>query len=358
MALDGVGVVFSSPESRVPSPESRVPSPESRPACHGAPSAVSYTSWPASIDPPAAHFSSWPAPLPPAHGPPAPPFSAPRPATSSASPSSACGGRGGANLKRRRRREHRRALRREPERPRQGRRAVSRRRASQVDFRRVFDHPDEFDAVVVSTSEHTHAFATLPALQLKKHVYCEKPLTHNVQGGAASSARPPRKAGVATQMGTQIHAGDNYRRVVELIQSRRDRPGDASATSGWRARGAGTPARPRPPPPRTSCSCRTGPAPSTPCPPGLDWDLWLGPAPARPFNNVYLPGPKWYRWWDFGNGTMSDLGSHWIDLPFWALKLQCAVDHRGQRPAAASGDRARVDAGAGTHTRPRAISPR
>jgi predicted dehydrogenase len=57
-------------------------------------------------------------------------------------------------------------------------------------------------------------------------------------------------------------------------------------------------------------------------PKGLDWELWLGPAPARPFHEVYWPGPKWYRWWDFGNGTMSDLGSHWIDLPFWALKLQ------------------------------------
>ncbi len=63
---------------------------------------------------------------------------------------------------------------------------------------------------------------------------------------------------------------------------------------------------------------------STRCPPALDWDLWLGPAPARPFNNVYVPGPKWYRWWDFGNGTMSDLGSHWIDLPFWALEAQGA----------------------------------
>ena len=52
-----------------------------------------------------------------------------------------------------------------------------------------------------------------------------------------------------------------------------------------------------------------------PVPAGLDWDLWLGPAPARPFNNIYVPGPKWYRWWDFGSGTMSDLGSHWVDLP-------------------------------------------
>ena len=89
---------------------------------------------------------------------------------------------------------------------------------TEVDFRRLFDQPGEFDAVVVSTSEHTHAFATLPALQLKKHVYCEKPLTHNVQE-ARIIREAAAKAGVATQMGTQIHASDNYRRVVELIQS-------------------------------------------------------------------------------------------------------------------------------------------
>ena len=69
-----------------------------------------------------------------------------------------------------------------------------------------------------------------------------------------------------------------------------------------------------------------------PIPPGLDWDLWLGPAPARPFNNVYVPGPKWYRWWDFGNGTMSDLGSHWNDLPFWALKLRAPVTIEASGP--------------------------
>ena len=87
-----------------------------------------------------------------------------------------------------------------------------------VDFRDVFDHPNEFDAVVVSTCEHTHAFATLPALQLGKHVYCEKPLTYNVWE-ARIIREAAAEAGVATQMGTQIHAGDNYRRVVELIQT-------------------------------------------------------------------------------------------------------------------------------------------
>lgn len=70
---------------------------------------------------------------------------------------------------------------------------------------------------------------------------------------------------------------------------------------------------------------------SPPPPSTLHWDLWLGPAPLRPFSDVYVPGPKWYRWWDFGNGTMSDLGSHWNDLPFWALKLDAprTIDRPG-----------------------------
>src|SRR2546423_2180029 len=88
------------------------------------------------------------------------------------------------------------------------------------DFRKLYDElkDSEFDAVVVSTTEHTHAFATLPALLRKKHVYCEKPLTHSLRE-ARTIMEAAKKAGVATQMGTQIHATGNYRRVVELIQS-------------------------------------------------------------------------------------------------------------------------------------------
>ena len=87
-----------------------------------------------------------------------------------------------------------------------------------VDFRKVFDNPNEFDAVIVSTCEHTHAFATLAALQLGKHVYCEKPLTHSVWE-ARVIREATAKVKVATQMGIQIHSGSNYRRVVELIQT-------------------------------------------------------------------------------------------------------------------------------------------
>jgi predicted dehydrogenase len=71
-----------------------------------------------------------------------------------------------------------------------------------------------------------------------------------------------------------------------------------------------------------------------PVPAGLHWDLWLGPAPERPFNKIYFPGPRWYRWWDWGSGTMSDLGSHMNDLPFWALKLKAPLTIEGFGPPA------------------------
>ncbi len=202
---------------------------------------------------------------------------------------------------------------------------------TEVDFRRLFDRPAGFDAVVVSTAEHTHAFATLPALQLKKHVYCEKPLTYNVQEARVIREAAAR-AGVATQMGTQIHAGDNYRRVVELVQagaigSVRECHVWVSRAWGWHASEAEATAA------KDIVFTQQRPATADPVPPDLDWDLWLGPAPARPYSAIYLPGPRWYRWWDFGNGTMSDLGSHWIDLPFWALRLRAPSSIEASGPA-------------------------
>ncbi|XZE52225.1 Gfo/Idh/MocA family protein [Planctomycetaceae bacterium SH139] len=198
------------------------------------------------------------------------------------------------------------------------------------DFRQLFDHEKEFDAVVVSTCEHTHAFATLPALKLGKHVYCEKPLTYNIHE-ARVIREAAAEANVATQMGTQIHAGNNYRRVVELIQTGaigkvREVHVWVSRTWGWQ--------------PTAEAARSYGdivftaerPAQADPVPSHLDWDLWLGPAPARPFSNIYVPGPKWYRWWDFGNGTMSDLGSHWNDLPFWALDLRAPLTIEASGP--------------------------
>jgi predicted dehydrogenase len=199
-----------------------------------------------------------------------------------------------------------------------------------TDFRRVFDHASQFDAVVVSTCEHTHAFATMLALQHGKHVYCEKPLTHNIWE-ARQIRLAAEKAHVATQMGIQIHAGENYRRVVEIVQA--GAIGPVRETHVWvsRAWGLQSPEAAK----RNGDIVSVGerPAASEPVPAGLDWDLWLGPAPARPFHSVYFPGPKWYRWWDFGSGTMSDLGSHWNDLPFWALQLQAPLTVEASGPA-------------------------
>ena len=203
-----------------------------------------------------------------------------------------------------------------------------------TDFRRLFDHEKEFDAVVISTPEHTHAFATLPALQLGKHVYCEKPLTYNIEE-ARIIRMAARNANVITQMGTQNHANDNYRRVVELIQS--GAIGKVREAHVWNSRAWGWH--------ESEQAARDAkdryivirkPKESQPIPKYLDWDLWQGPAPERPFHNNYFEGPLWYRWWDFGNGTMSDLGSHWIDLPFWALKLEAplTIEAKGPKPHA------------------------
>src|SRR5579862_113201 len=190
------------------------------------------------------------------------------------------------------------------------------------DFRKVFDHAADFDAVVVSTCEHTHAFATLAALQLNKHVYCEKPLTHNIWE-ARKIREYAAKTKVATQMGIQIHATDNYRRVVELIQA--GAIGPVREAHVWVSRAWGLQSEEDARKNKDVAIVSERPKESAPVPAGLDWDLWLGPAPERPFNPIYVPGPKWYRWWDFGNGTMSDLGSHRNDLPFWALKLQAPL---------------------------------
>jgi len=171
-----------------------------------------------------------------------------------------------------------------------------------TDFRHLFDQKD-IDAVVVATPDHTHAPATLGALRAGKHVYCEKPLTHTVQEArlvAETAARMKR----ATQMGTQIHAGSNYRRVVELITT--GAIGTVDEVHVWVRREWGGLERPGETPP---------------VPDGLHYDLWLGTAPYRPYHPDYLPA-KWRGWWDFGGGTLGDMACHYMDLPFWALGLR------------------------------------
>src|SRR5437667_966709 len=139
-----------------------------------------------------------------------------------------------------------------------------------VDFRKLYDDSKDFDAVVVAITEHTHAFAVLPAIKLGKHVYCEKPLAHNVWETRLLTEEAA-KAKVTTQMGTQMHAQDNFRRVVELIQS--GAIGPVHEAHVWVSRAWGDGDRPKE---------------SEPVPPYLHWDLWLGPAPERPFHSSYI----------------------------------------------------------------------
>ena len=187
-----------------------------------------------------------------------------------------------------------------------------------ADFRQLYDEAKDIDAVVVSTCEHTHAYATLPALLMGKPVYCEKPLTLNVQE-ARIITQAAERAKVPTQMGTQNHANANYHRVVELVRS--GAIGKVREAHVWVSRAWGLQSKEDAEANHDIVYASDRPTESMTPPAYLNWDLWLGPAPARPYHEVYFPGPKWYRWWDFGNGTMSDLGSHWNDLPFWALNL-------------------------------------
>jgi predicted dehydrogenase len=163
---------------------------------------------------------------------------------------------------------------------------------------------EKLDAVVVATPDHTHAVATAAALRAGLDVYCEKPLTHSV-AEARAIAELARSKRAVTQMGIQIHARDNYRRAVEIVRS-----------------GAIGPVREC----HVFCNGKTwsgGERPSDhpPVPATLRWDLWLGPAPERPYHPTYLPA-NWRRWWDFGGGTLSDMACHYMDLAFWALDLR------------------------------------
>jgi predicted dehydrogenase len=185
-----------------------------------------------------------------------------------------------------------------------------------VDWRKMLDQKD-IDAVTVSTTEHTHALASVAAMKRGKHVYCEKPLAHCVHE-ARVMRETYRKTKVATQMGTQIHATDNYRRVVELVQS--GAIGPVREVHVWVDQAIeGPTSRPKDTPP---------------VPKNLHWDLWLGPAPWRPYHPCYFErrSMSWQNWWDFGNGALGDMGSHTIDLPFWALRLQYPTTVEAEGP--------------------------
>ena len=169
------------------------------------------------------------------------------------------------------------------------------------DWRKMLEQKD-IDAVVVGTPDHTHAVATAAALRLGKHVYCEKPLTHTVHE-ARTVTNLAAQYKRCTQMGTQIHAGSNYRRVVELVESGAIGPiGEVHVWCWSRWFGDHLPV-------------------AQPVPANLDYDLWVGPAKFYPYSHDYVPF-HWRRYWAYGDGTLGDMACHYTDLPFWALDLR------------------------------------
>lgn len=173
------------------------------------------------------------------------------------------------------------------------------------DFRKMLDEMDrQIDAVTVATPDHNHAVISAAAIRRGKHVLCEKPLTHDVFEACTLRALALEYK-VATQMGNQGHSGEGIRLICEWIWD--GAIGTVREVHAWTTHAVWPQGLERPK--------ETPPVPET-----LDWDLWLGPAPYRPYHPAYAP-TLWRGWWDFGTGGLGDMGCHNLDPVFWALKL-------------------------------------
>jgi predicted dehydrogenase len=201
-----------------------------------------------------------------------------------------------------------------------------------TDYRQLFDKAHKtFDAVVVSTPDHTHAHAACVAMTLGKHVYCEKPLAETVNEVRAMRALAAKHK-VVTQMGTQIHAENNYRRVVEIVRA--GMLGDIKKVAVWNSS-------------KPVGGKRLNSKPSA----QFDLDVWLGPTDTAFFEaemnksgwNFAWPHFHWRWWWEFGGGTLADLGCHYIDLPYWALGLTSPTSVRAEGKKTYTGDNTTPD---------------
>ena len=187
-----------------------------------------------------------------------------------------------------------------------------------VDWRKLLDDSKEIDAVIVSTPDHMHAPIALPAMQLGKPVFCQKPLTHTLHE-ARQMALAAKKYNLVTQMGNQINSHEAYRTAVKAVQS--GAIGKVQEVHSWQA---GTPRWPR---------AIDRPAGSDPIPNGVAWDLFLGVAPERPYlKELYHPF-NWRGWRDFGTGQLGDFGCHILDPVFTALRLTSPTECMAEAPA-------------------------
>jgi len=173
------------------------------------------------------------------------------------------------------------------------------------DFRVMLEKEKSIDAITISTPDHTHAVVAMMAMKMGKHVFCQKPLTHTVYE-ARMLAKTAKEMNVTTQMGNQGHASEVARLINTWIWD--GAVGDVREVHCWTN---------RPVWPQGIDAPKEIPS----VPPTLDWDLWLGPAPWRPYHPAYAPF-AWRGWKDFGTGAVGDMGAHIMDHPYWALKLK------------------------------------
>ena len=180
------------------------------------------------------------------------------------------------------------------------------------DYRRMLDEQKDIDGVLVATPDHTHAVISIAAMRAGKHVYCQKPLTHDVYE-ARRMAEVAKEMKVATQMGIQGHSMDGIVRICEWIGA--GLIGEVHEVDAWCDLSYY-------PWGHAGWSSKWGqpPTDTPPQPKGLDWDLWIGPAAMRPYHPAYHPG-TWRCFWDFGSGMMGDRGAHTLDPICTALKL-------------------------------------
>ncbi len=177
------------------------------------------------------------------------------------------------------------------------------------DFRKMLDNEKSIDAVIVATPDHFHTVAAMAAMRRGKHVYVQKPLTRLVSEARALT-EAARKYKVVTQMGNQGHSGNGVRDICEWIWA--GVIGEVREVHAWTNRPVWPQGIDRP-------------KGEDPVPDTLDWDLWIGPAPMRPYvKGVYNPF-SWRGWWDFGGGALADMACHVLDPVFWALKLKYPV---------------------------------
>ena len=184
--------------------------------------------------------------------------------------------------------------------------------AKYKDYREMLDKQKDIDAVMIATPDHTHAIISVAAMQAGKHVYCQKPLTHSIYE-ARRVAQVAKETGVVTQMGIQNHSAEHVRLLVEWVKA--GAIGEVSEVEAWSTLSFYPYGHEW-----WSPSQGTRPTKAQPVPKDLDWNLWIGPAPMRPYHRVYHPC-TWRAWWDFGCGMMGDRGVHTLDSIVWALDL-------------------------------------